>query len=62
MFPGNSLDHSLPPVKDAFREVEEILKASHTGDPEEILRRLEGQELRLRPISVASFWSFQYLT
>ena len=36
-------------MKDAFREVEEILKASHTGDPEEILRRLEGQQLR--PIS-----------
>lgn len=29
-------------LQDAFREVEEILKASHTGDPEEILRRLEG--------------------
>eukprot|EP00435_Cladocopium_sp_Y103_P013276 s3143_g3.t1 len=30
---------------DAFREVEEILKASHTADPEEILRRLEGPEI-----------------
>ena len=46
-------------MKDAFREVEEILKASHTGDPEEILRRLEGQQLR--PISVqASRWSCSY--
>jgi len=29
-------------LQDAFREVEQILKASHTQDPEEILRRLDG--------------------